>query len=278
MEVIRVAVTGAHGKMGRVAVRAIHGDPELELVAAIGRRHLGEDAGVVANGAPAGVPITGDLARALAERPAAVLVDFTHAAAALEHVRIAVAAGVRPVVGATGFSLEDLESIRRLCRKAGVGGAVIPNFSIGAVIWMRLAEDAARYFPEVELIEAHHAEKRDAPSGTATLAARRIALARRAAAQDGPRAGSAGGNGGFVPAGPGPEARGHAVEGIPVHSVRLPGMVAHHVAVFGGVGQTLTLRHDSTSRESFMPGLLLAIKRIPRRNDVVFRLDDLLDA
>lgn len=270
---IRVVVTGAHGKMGRVAVRAIHTDPELELVAAVGRRHLGEDVGAVAGGAPVGVPIRGDLREVLAERPADVLVDFTHAAAALEHVRIATASRVRPVVGATGFSLEALETVRRLCREAGVGGAVIPNFSVGAVLWMRLAEEAARYFPDVELIEAHHAEKLDAPSGTAMLAARRIAAARarRPEADRGAAAGAAPGQGPATP-------RGAEVDGVRVHSVRLPGLVAHHAAVFGGLGQTLTVRHDSTSRESFMPGLLLTIKRVVELDDVVYRLDDLLDA
>ena len=216
-----------------------------------------------------GLPVDSldDLAQAIAEARPDVMVDFTHPSVVAANVRIALAAGVDCVIGTTGLSQETLEALS--------SGApedtclfVAPNFAIGAVLMMRFAEQTARFMPAVEIIELHHDRKADAPSGTATRTAQLVSEARSSA-----------------PATPGREtelpgmegARGALVEGIPVHSVRLPGLVAHQEVIFGGQGQTLTLRHDSIDRTSFMPGVVLAIRQVGSRSGLVIGLERLLD-
>ncbi len=271
---IRVLVAGALGKMGAETVRAAAADPELKLVAAVARRAVGQDVGEVLLNRRLGAPIHQDAAEAIARHAPDVLVDFTTARSAVEHVQAAVAAGVNPVVGTTGLTADELEKIRTLCARHGLGGAVIPNFSVGAALLIRLAEQVVRFFPDVELIELHHDEKLDYPSGTAMLTCQRLARARTGAQAAATR-----------PAGPplgqpverAAGARGAEVEGIRVHSVRLPGLIAHHQLLFGGPGQILSLRHDSTSRASFMPGLVLTIKRVRGFKGVAFSLEDVLE-
>ncbi len=205
---IRVAVTGACGRMGAVTCAAVEAAEDLSLVARVDPQ-LGVE-----------------LADALREQRPDVLVDFSVPAAAATNVRTAVSAGVHAVVGTTGF---DLDAIRGL---DGANVFVAPNFAIGAVLMMMFAAQAATYMPAAEIIELHHDGKLDAPSGTALLTAQRLQEA--------------------VPGRPAP----------PIHSVRLPGLVAHQAVIFGDVGQTLTIRHDSLGRESFMPGVLLAVRRV----------------
>ena len=188
-----------------------------------------------------------------------VLVDFTSARYAPDHIAWGIANGVHVVVGTTGFDIDPAWS------DAPVGVIVAPNFAIGAVLLMRFAEQAARHLPSAEVIELHHDGKLDAPSGTALLTARRIAAARGSStSRCGDRRGRAG-------------ARGAEVDGVRVHSVRLPGLVAHEEVIFGGDGQTLTLRHDSTDRTSFMPGVLLAVKAVGGRPGLTEGLEPLLD-
>ncbi|MDQ7844845.1 MAG: 4-hydroxy-tetrahydrodipicolinate reductase [Armatimonadota bacterium] len=263
---IRVAVSGAAGRMGRAAVRAVAREPDLALVGALGRTHaVGEDAGVVAGGAPLGVAITADLAAVL-RAGAEVLVDFSPGPAAVEHARAAIPAGVCPVIGGTGITTPQIDELGRLCERHRLGAVVAPNFALGAVLMMVFARQAARYFPHAEVIEMHHDRKRDAPSGTAMKTAALIAQTRGEpplpAVQEEELAAGA---------------RGGRVEGVPVHSVRLPGLVAHQAVIFGGAGQTLTIRHDSINEESFMPGMLLAIRRVRTAGRLIYGLEPLLE-
>lgn len=198
-------------------------------------------------------------------RSAEVAVDFTTPAAVLENVRWCAEAGVHVVVGTSGWDRERLDEVAALAAAHPRWGVVIaPNFGLGAVLMMRFAEQAARYFDSVEIIELHHPGKLDAPSGTASRTAELIAAARRGAAPDA-----------TVSALPG--ARGASVFGVPVHSVRVLGLVAHQEVLFGGPGELLSLRHDSLDRSSFMPGVLLAVRAVVARPGLTYGLEHLLD-
>jgi 4-hydroxy-tetrahydrodipicolinate reductase len=214
--------------------------------------------------------IAGD-AQALAEGKAEVAVDFTIAASALENIAWCLAHGVHAVVGTTGISPDDLASVLEPSGSEGSEGHVLyaPNFAIGAVMMMRFSRLAAPWLPDAEVIEAHHASKRDSPSGTSLATVREIA-AGRAGAHAEPAA---------PPASPVeilPGARGAERDGIHVHSVRLPGLVAHQEVIFGGPGQTLTIRHDTTDRVAFMPGVLLAVREIANHPGLTIGLETLL--
>ncbi len=238
-DMLRVAVVGASGRMGSTVCSAVADDPDTELVAEVG---------------------SGDGLDLVLDAGADVAVEFTvpssvrrNAAWLLEH-------GVHTVVGATGLDGDDLETLRGLTGPANC--LVAPNFALGAVLLMRFAEQAARVLPDVEIIELHHDGKVDAPSGTALRTAGLIAAAR-----------------GEHPAPPGPAghpARGDVVDGVAVHSVRLPGLVASQEVVFGGPGQILTIRHDALDRGCFMPGVLLAVKRVATLPGLTVGLESLL--
>ena len=231
---VRVAVAGAHGKMGRVTVAAMAAADDIDYVG-----------GLVRAGAQQGE--FADPATMFAHAKPDVLVDFTRFPQSLAIALAAIAAGVRPVVGTSGYGPEHLAQLRAACEKARVGCAVVPNFAVGAVLMMKFAEEAGRYYQAVEIIELHGAGKKDAPSGTAMATARRLADAasfERARTEH------------FKAEG----ARGAEHRGVGIHSLRLPGVVAHQEVIFGGDGETLRIVHDSTSRESFMPGVLLAVR------------------
>lgn len=265
-ERIRVAVAGAAGRMGRAAVRAVSRELDLTLVAAVGRTNgIGRDAGEVAGAGTLRVPITADVGAAL-RAGVDVLVDFSPGTAAVDHARAAIPAGVSPVIGGTGLTADQINDLTGLCEARGVGGVIAPNFAIGAVLMMEFARQAARYFPHAEIIELHHDRKRDAPSGTAVRTASLIAAARGAPPMAAVKEEE-------LVAG----ARGGRAEGVPVHSVRLPGLVAHQAVIFGGAGQTLTIRHDSVNEESFMPGMLLAVRRVRALPGLVYGLEKVLD-
>lgn len=263
---VRVLVAGAAGRMGREVAKAVAGDPETELVGAVDVHEIGADAGELAGVGPRGVPVRGELGAALRETGAEVIVDFTRAEAAYSNARAALSAGVSPVVGTTGMSPEQIAELARLAEERAVGAVVAPNFALGAVLLMRFAAQAARYLPEVEIIELHHEKKVDAPSGTALKTAEMIRAAR--APERLPRPAEE------IKV---PGCRGGDLDGIRIHSVRLPGYLAHEEVIFGGVGQTLTLRHDSMDRTSFMPGVLLAVKRVRGLKQLVYGLENLLD-
>lgn len=265
---IRLAVAGVTGRMGQALVRAVGVAGDMELVAGTARRRVGEDVGLVAGVGPVGLQVSSDLEGELDRTRPHVLVDLTTAAAAPAHVRAALSRGIPAVVGTTGIPDQELAALEALAREQGVGLVVAPNFAVGAVLMMRFAAEAARYLPHVEIIELHHAGKIDSPSGTALETARRIQAARaQAGVDEAAAAGEAAGH---------EAARGQIVDGVPVHSVRLPGLVAHQEVMFGLEGQTLRLRHDTTGREAFMPGLLLAIRRVRELPGPVRGLDNLL--
>jgi 4-hydroxy-tetrahydrodipicolinate reductase len=262
---IRVAVSGAAGRMGRAAIRSVAHETDMVVVAALGRtRGVGRDAGEIAGAALLGVTVSSDLSTVLAAEPD-VWVEFAPGAPAAAHARVALERGIRPVVGSTGISLDDIERLRSLAASRRVGAVVAPNFAIGAVLMMEFARLAARFLPHVEVIELHHDRKRDAPSGTAQKTAQLIAETRG----DPPAPA-------VVEEEMVPGARGGLAAGVRVHSVRLPGLGAHQEVIFGGPGQTLTIRHDSLSEESFMPGLLLAIRRSSEFEGLAYGLEHLL--
>lgn len=241
---VRVGVLGSAGRMGAEVVRAVSAAPDLELVAAL-------DAG--------------DRLESLVESGAEVVVDFTHPGAVMANLEFALAHGVHAVVGTTGFDDARLDQVRAwLVDRPVTGVLVAPNFGIGAVLMMRFAAQAARFYESVEIVELHHPGKADAPSGTARHTARLVAEARRAAGL-----------------GPQPDAtvesldgaRGADVDGVPVHSVRLRGLVAHQEVLLGDEGETLTIRHDSTDRVSFMPGVLLGVREVAAHPGLTVGLD-----
>jgi 4-hydroxy-tetrahydrodipicolinate reductase len=258
---IEVLVSGAAGKVGSEVVKAVTADDDMRVVAAVDTHAAGK---AVDDGAGGSIICLPDLGAAIASTSPQVMVDFTHPSAVEDNLRTALAAGVDCVVGTTGVAEETLV---RLAENAPEGTCLFmaPNFAIGAVLMMDFAARAARYMPHVEIVELHHDNKADAPSGTAMRTASLIADSRSE-----------------VPVNPGREseiaegARGASVDDVTVHSVRLPGMVAHQAVVFGGQGQTLTIRHDTIDRTSFMPGVLLAIRSVGELSGLVIGLDALL--
>jgi 4-hydroxy-tetrahydrodipicolinate reductase len=263
--VIRVGVVGACGRMGQMVCRAVADDPELKLVAAVDRSHVGESIGSVIGKPQIDVWI-GDELHELLTAEAEVAVDFTHPDVVLEDIEWAVAHAVDIVVGTTGLSDADLERIAAVLADDDSESNVIvaPNFALGAVLMQRFAAEASRFFPAVEVIELHHDGKADAPSGTSLATVRRI-LQERGAAERGSDAESV------------PGARGADVDGVRVHSVRLPGLVAHQEVILGAPGKTLTIRHDSMDRSSFMPGVVMAIKAVGSRPGLTVGLEPLLE-
>jgi 4-hydroxy-tetrahydrodipicolinate reductase len=252
--VTNVGVLGASGRMGREVCRAVDAADDLTLVAAVDPHHEGAELGsLVVAGSPE------------AFEDVAVAVDFTTPGSVIENARWCLGRGMHMVIGTTGIDPDGLEEIRRLTVSANANAIVAPNFAIGAALMMRFAEQAARYFDAAEVIELHHDRKVDAPSGTAITTAQRIGAA-RAGAWAAP-----GGDGSH------PGAGGADVEGIRVHGVRLPGLLAHQEVIFGSPGQTLTVRHDTIDRSAFIPGVLLAIRSVAGRPGLTVGLDALLD-
>ncbi|MDI5965343.1 4-hydroxy-tetrahydrodipicolinate reductase [Streptomyces sp. SL13] len=247
MSKIRVAVLGARGRIGSEAVRAVEAADDLELVAAIGR---------------------GDPLEALTAAHAEVAVELTTPDAVMDNVHFCVRNGIHTVIGTTGWTPERVELLEGwLADSPRTGALIAPNFSVGAVLTMRFAQQAARFFESAEVIELHHRGKADAPSGTAARTAQLIAAARDRAGlerQQDPTTHALAG------------ARGADVDGIPVHSVRLHGMLAHQEVLFGGIGETLTIRHDSSHHSSFMPGILLAAREIGAHPGVTLGLEHFL--
>ncbi len=242
---MRVGVAGALGRLGRVASAAISAAEDLRLVAAFGRDGAGER---LADRIGCGGDVRiSDTLEAFYATGMDVVVDCTVYPVTIDVARGAIDNGVSPVIGATGWTDEDVVVLADDCDEQGVGAMLVPNFSVGAVLMMKLAAEAGRVMPHVEIIELHHQTKRDAPSGTAKLTARRIAEA------GGPK-------------------------DVPIHSVRLPGLVAHQEVIFGGDGETLTIRHDSLSRDSFGPGIVLAARNVRRQPGLTIGLESLLFA
>lgn len=245
---IRVGVLGAEGRVGSEICRAVSSASDLELAARVGR---------------------GGSLEVLVSEGVQVAVDFTEPEATAHHLSFLIARGICCVVGTTGFDDALVEDVRaQLLAAPNVGVVIAPNFALGAVFAMRFAELAAPFFASVEIVELHHPHKKDAPSGTAIQTARRIALARSR-----------------VGIGPGPDAtdrgveaaRGASVDGVRVHALRLPGLVSHQETLLGNDGEVLSIRHDSLDRSSFVPGVLLAVRRIRERPGLTLGIEGLLD-
>ncbi len=245
---IKVAVLGAKGRMGSETVKAINAADDLQLVAQLD---------------------LGDSLDALVKNGVEVIVDFTHPDSVMKNLEFAINNGINVVVGTTGFNDTKLEKIKNwLDSNPKVGALIAPNFGLGAVLMMQFAAKAARYFESVEIVELHHPEKADAPSGTAARTAELISEQRKAAKH---------------PAMPDktstslPGARGAKVGDVPIHSVRLRGLVAHQEVLLGDQGETLSIRHDSIDRSGFMPGVILAVREVGKRPGLTFGLEHLMD-
>lgn len=270
---IPVVVNGAAGKMGREVIKAVAQAADMTLVGAIDRNteYNGKDAGELAGlGEPLEVPITDQLEPMLAfaaqERQPGVMVDFTHPSTVYDNIRSAIAYGIRPVVGTTGLSPDQIQDLAEFADKASTGCLIIPNFSIGMVLLQQAAIQASQYFDHVEIIELHHNQKADAPSGTAVQTAQMLAEMGKnynpAVVEETEKL---------------PGARGGlAEEGIRIHSVRLPGLIAHQEVIFGAAGQIYTLRHDTSDRACYMPGVLLAIRKVLQLKSLVYGLEKIL--
>ncbi len=259
---IRVGVFGAGGRMGSTVCRVVRDHPELELVAAVDPHHAGIDLGQL------GIRDTGvhvvPKATAMVDADVEVAVDFTVLDAARENLGFCAEAGIHAVGGTTGFDADELTEIGARFDDSSANAVIAPNFAIGAVLMMRFAELASPYFDTAEIIEMHHDDKADAPSGTAMLTAERMASASPEWADDPTTAVVLDG------------ARGGNHRGVRVHSVRMRGAVAHQEVVMGTAGQSLTIRHDSYDRESFMPGVVLAVQEVGERPGLTVGLDTLL--
>lgn len=262
---IKVLVSGAAGRMGKEVLKTIWTSSDTELVAAVDPFASGEDVGLLMGIGSVGIKVEADLDKALKQSKPDVMVDFTTPKTVYKNTALALENMVRPVIGTTGLSFEEIENLKKLTLDKNLGGLIAPNFAIGAILMMKMASIACKYLPHVEIIELHHDKKLDAPSGTAIKTAELIEA-----------------NQGEIKSSPVDEvekiagARGGNKNGIHIHSVRLPGLVAHQELIFGGVGETLTIRHDSISRESFMPGVLLAVRKVVELNAMVYGLDNIL--
>ncbi|MEI6897439.1 MAG: 4-hydroxy-tetrahydrodipicolinate reductase [Psychromonas sp.] len=242
---VKVIVNGASGRMGSEAVKAINNDSALQLVA---KCDFGDDLGAL-------IKSTG----------AQVVVDLTVASAGFSNTQIILNAGACPVIGTSGFQVEQVTELQALATEKKLGGLIAPNFSIGAVLMMRFAAQAAKYFPDAEVIEAHSPQKEDSPSGTGIRTAELIAAARtKTPAKCSDKELIKG-------------ARGAELHGVKLHSIRLSGVVAQQTVFFGGLSETLKIEHNSQHRESFMPGICLACKAVVKRNELVYGLEHLMD-
>jgi len=269
---IPVVVNGAAGKMGREVIKAVAKAEDMMLVGAVDANPnlRGQDIGEIVGIGPLEVPILDDLQSVLVlatqEKIQGVMVDFTHPDGVYENVRSAIAYGVRPVVGTTGLSTKQIEELTEFADKASTGVLIVPNFAIGVLLMQQAAIQASQYFDHVEIIELHHNQKADAPSGTAIKTAEM--LAELGKTYNPPSVNEkeiiTGARGGLGP------------ENIPIHSIRLPGLLAHQEIIFGSPGQIYTLRHDTTDRACYMPGVLLGIRKVINLKTLVYGLEKLL--
>ncbi|MCL6617315.1 MAG: 4-hydroxy-tetrahydrodipicolinate reductase [Anoxybacillus ayderensis] len=263
---IRIVIAGPRGRMGREAVSLVHHTEHFQLVAVVDRMNEGKTLAEL-DGFPAiEAPIFTDLERCLQTVQADVVIDLTTPEVGKRHTEIALRYGVRPVVGTTGFTEDDIARLTQVAEEKKIGAIIAPNFAIGAILMMKFAQMAAKYFPHVEIIELHHDQKLDAPSGTALKTAQLIQQVRSSFMQ-GHHAEKETIEG----------ARGALYDGMRIHSVRLPGLVAHQEVIFGGDGQTLTIRHDSFNRASFMSGVRFAVETVMKLETLVYGLEHLIE-
>ena len=266
---INVLVCGAAGKMGQAVVRAVDAEAGFKLVGAVdraGNPNTGKDIGLLCGINEIGVGLTSDLKETISKSNPDVMVDFTMPEIVFVNAQIALKAGVRVVIGTTGMTKDDISELSNLSKQNSTGTIVAPNFAIGAVLMMKFAKEASKYFAYGEIIEYHHDKKLDAPSGTSIKSAELMAQTRKEFGRDtvvgketikGARGAISAGN-------------------IHIHSVRLPGLIAHQDIILAGPGQTLTIRHDTYDRTAFMPGVLMAINRAMELDHLVYGLENIV--
>ncbi len=262
MSPIKTVIHGAGGKVGQVLVNTLAKTTEVKLVGAVDVKAMGDKL-FLADGST--IPFSTDLEKIIIETKPEVVIDFTLAHAAMPAVRTAVKHKVNMVIGTTGFKQEEVDEMQQLAEKYKVGVILASNFALGAVLMMYFSKIAAKYMDYAEIIELHHNQKADAPSGTALTTAKAMAAFRgrpfSQAVDDGKNFPS----------------RGEKTGGVTIHSVRLPGLMAHQEVLFGGLGQTLSIRHDTISRECYVPGVLLAVQAVVKQQGLVQGLDNLLN-
>ena len=263
---IKVIVSGACGKMGREVVNAVNSAEDMQLIGAVDIINNGQDIGKIALGTENGILISGNLREAITSLKPDIVVDFTQPNSAFSNAKTILEAGARPVIGTTGLKDNEIAEIKELSKKLNLSGMIAPNFTTGAVLMMMFSKMAAKYFDNAEIIEYHHNQKKDAPSGTAVKTAQLMAqenpdLMKGNCAETetikGSRGGTADGN-------------------IHIHSVRMPGYMASQEVLFGSQGQILSIRHDSVDRKCYMPGVLMAIRYIMDNNNFIYGLDNIL--
>jgi len=243
---IKILINGAFGRMGQMTVKTISTHPGFELVGQIGREY--------------------DLQKAIKDSHAQVVIDFTHPESVFNNAYAIIEAGAHPVIGTSGLTLEQIRTLQDKCARMKLGGIIAPNFSLGAILMMKYAKEIVKYIPHVEIIEMHHDNKVDSPSGTALHSAE--ILGNSLAATNQPLKASRE----IIPG-----ARGATHHGIPIHAIRLPGFLAHQQIIFGHTGETLTLRHDSIDRQCFMPGVCLACEKVVKLEQLVYGLEEILE-
>ncbi len=263
---IHVVIAGVAGKMGKETAKAVFNEAsKMALVGAIDPKAAGVRLDDLVGIAGCEVTVSEDLEEILVSTDADVLVDFTNPQAVLQNAKVALKNGVAPIIGTTGLDPVGITELEKLASISGKAVLIVPNFALGAILMMDFAKQAARYYKNIEIIEKHHNQKIDAPSGTALKTAQMIQQNRESMKQGHPDeyeklAGARGGD----------------CEGVRIHSVRLPGLIAHQEVIFGAPGETLTIKHDSLHRESFMPGVILAICRVGDLHGVTVGLEKIL--
>lgn len=262
---LEVIVTGALGKMGRETLKAVEEDNELLLIGAVDVKSNGERVSQLTGLSGVEIQVEKDLEQILERERPDIVVDFTNPQAVFNNARLILQKSVACVIGTTGLNEIELKQLDKIATENQTSVAVIPNFAIGAVLMMKFAREAAVYFPDVEIIELHHDQKMDAPSGTAIKTAEMINQTRVSRPPRSIRE--------FEKI---PGCRGGDMEQIRIHSVRLPGFIAHQEVVFGGVGQSLKIRHDSIDRAGFMPGVIMVIKKMPQIKGLVYGMENLM--
>ncbi|TMW73575.1 4-hydroxy-tetrahydrodipicolinate reductase [Alteribacter natronophilus] len=262
----RIVIAGPRGNMGKEAVLMVLETDHFELAGVIDRKHDGMTLGQIEGMPNESIPVFDDPVRCFEAVKPDVLVDLTNPETGKVHMKLALENDVRPVIGTTGFTEEDVEEMSGLAESKNLGAIIAPNFAIGAILMMKFSQMAARYMPDVEIVEQHHDRKLDAPSGTAVKTAQLISEVREAKKQGHPDEEET------IQG-----ARGADVDGMHIHSLRLPGLVAHQEVIFGGEGQTLKIRHDSMNRRSFMPGVRLACEEVMKIGVLVYGLEHIIE-
>ncbi|CAH1197144.1 4-hydroxy-tetrahydrodipicolinate reductase [Paenibacillus allorhizoplanae] len=263
---IRVAVIGASGRMGREVVKTVLRETDMELVAGVSRTSGPIDLGRMVGMDDCGILMGSDIEKVLIESKPDVLVDFTGPQTAVSHTNLAIRLGIRPVMGTTGFTPQAIADLDMLCRDNNIGGLIAPNFSIGAILMMRFAAQASKYFPNLEIIEYHGDQKLDAPSGTAVKTAEMISEVREEIKQGNPKEEETieGSRGGYY-------------NGFRIHSVRLPGVFAQQEVIMAEQGQALKIRHDSYDRAAYMPGVAIAVRKVMTYTGMIYGFEHFID-